>query len=113
MRSYNNGFKISARLVAGGAALALASVVGAQAAAAQESDTYYGPIQDNVAGLLNDRGIDYEFDGADLPFFVVVEVEEVAVEAAPAPAPMPAPPVQSTSAEPAAGSEGVPVEDPF
>ena len=76
-----------------------------------------------MAAILTERGVDYEFDGPDLPLIVLAPVEEaaaapVAETAAPvaeavAPAPLPAPPVASTSSEPAPGSEGIPVEDPF
>lgn len=95
------------RLLGAAAGIVLAAGIGANAAAAQES--VYGPIQDDVADILNGRGLDYEFDGPDLPVTILVVVEEEAAETAP----LPAPPVTSSSAEPAEGSEGVPIEDPF
>lgn len=95
------------RLAATAAALLTAAAI-AVPAAAQESA--YGPIQDDVADILTSRGLDYEFDGPDLPEPPTpVAVETVPVESAP----LPPPPVESTSPEPAEGSEGIPVEDPF
>lgn len=95
------------RLIVVAAGVVLAGGLGAQAAAAQES--VYGPIQDDVADILTGRGLDYEFDGPDLPVTVLAPAEEEVGEAAP----LPAPPSESGSVEPAEGSEGIPVEDPF
>lgn len=107
------------RLIARAAAVVPAVAFGGSAAAQQEIQPY-DEIQDDVAETLSDRGVSYEFDDADLPLIapappVAEPVESDVVDPMPAPVEPPATDIDETSVpiEPAPGSEGIPLEDPF